>query len=196
LILRLLDLAIGRFTGGFLSRWLDSAGREEIFMRRLLAVAVLAGLAFAAGTGCGSRTVPPPAAPSSPVRASHASDPYAANTHQVCTAVNALVADGVTRFGTDVGAMAGHLSGGNKPEADRSRGAALGRLTELSGRVRDAGQPAADPDLVRAVGAVADRFAALATDPTLLAGVKTVADVPAVNARVAGAAEPLAGVCV
>jgi hypothetical protein len=166
-------------------------------MRRLLAVAVLGGLALA-GTGCGSRTVPPPAAaPSSPpVRASHAPNPYAANTHEVCTAVNALVADGVTRFGTDVGTMAGHLTGGNKTEADKSRSAALGRLTELSGRVRDAGQPAADPLLVHAVGTVADQFAALATDPTLLAGVKTVADVPAVNARVAGAAEPLAGVCI
>jgi hypothetical protein len=164
-------------------------------VRRLLAVAVLGGLALA-GTGCGSRTVPPPAARSSPVRASHPPDPYAANTHEVCTAVNALVADGVTRFGTDVGAMAGHLSGGNRTEADRSRSAALGRLTELSGRVRDAGKPAADPLLAHAVGTVADGFAALAADPTLLAGVQTVADVPAVNARVAGAAEPLAGVCI
>jgi hypothetical protein len=114
----------------------------------------------------------------------------------VCTALNTLVSDGVTRFGTDVGAMVGHLSGGNQPEADKSRASAMGRLTELAGKVRGAGQPAADPTLVHAVGTVADRFGALAADPALLAGVRTVADVAAVNKRVTAATDPLTGVCV
>src|SRR6266545_5014503 len=130
-------------------------------MRRLLAVAALGGLALA-GAGCSGRPVPPVAAahPSSAPPVSRAASPYAANTHEVCAAVNAVVADGVTRFGTDVGTMAGHIAGGNQPEADKSR------------------------------------TAALAADPTLLAGVKTVADVPAVNQRVTAAADPLTGVCV
>src|SRR6266545_3224559 len=163
-------------------------------MRRLLAVAALGGLALA-GAGCSGRPVPPVAAahPSSAPPVSRAASPYAANTHEVCAAVNAVVADGVTRFGTDVGTMAGHIAGGNQPEADKSRTAALSRLT---GKVRGAGRPAADPVLASAVGSVADRFAALAADPTLLAGVKTVADVPAVNQRVTAAADPLTGVCV
>jgi hypothetical protein len=118
------------------------------------------------------------------------------NTRQVCTAVNALVADGVARFGTDVGAMAGHLAGGNKPEAEKSRASAQGGLADLAGKVRGAGQPAADPILVTAVATVATKLDALATDPALLTGVRTVADAPAVNQRVAAATDPLTGICV
>jgi len=154
-------------------------------MRRLLAVVALGGLALA-GAGCGAKPVPPPAA--APTSASPSSDPYAANTHEVCATVNQVVADGVARFGSDVGALAGHLTGGNKPEADKARAAALARLKD--------GQPAADPAVAGAVGTVADRLDALAADPTLLAGVKTVADTPAVNKRVTTVTEALTGVCV
>ena len=166
-------------------------------MRRLLAVAVLGGLALA-GAGCGSKPVPPAAA--APTRSSaspsRGADPYAANTHEVCTAVNGAVRDGVARFATDLGAMVGHLAGGNQPEADKSRKSAQGRLTELAGNVRGAGAPAADPVLVTAVGNVATRFEVLAADPAFLAGVKTVGDVPAANQRVTAATDPLTGVCV
>ncbi|OLB80480.1 MAG: hypothetical protein AUI14_06655 [Actinobacteria bacterium 13_2_20CM_2_71_6] len=162
-------------------------------MRRLLAVVALGGLALA-GAGCGAKPVPPPAA--APTSASPSSDPYAANTHEVCATVNQVVADGVARFGSDVGALAGHLTGGNKPEADKARAAALARLKDLAGKGRNAGQPAADPAVAGAVGTVADRLDALAADPTLLAGVKTVADTPAVNKRVTTVTEALTGVCV
>ncbi len=167
-------------------------------MRRLLAVAVLGGLALA-GAGCGSKPVPPAAAaPStpSPAASSGGTDPYAVNTHEVCSAVNGAVRDGAARFATDLGAMVGHLAGSNQPEADKSRKAAQGRLTELAGNVRGAGQPAADPVLVTAVGSVAAGLDALAADPAFLTGVKTVGDIPAANRRVAAAAQPLGGVCV
>jgi hypothetical protein len=167
-------------------------------MRRLLAVAALGGLALA-GAGCGSKPVAPAAAaPStpSPATSSRGPDPYATNTHEVCSAVNGAVKDGVARFATDLGTMVGHLAGGNQPEADKSRKSAQSRLTELAGNVRGAGAPAADPVLVTAVGNVASRFDALAADPAFLTSVKTVSDVPAANRRVTAATEALAGVCV
>src|SRR5256885_5988253 len=120
------------------------APERSLSMRRLLAVAVLGGLALA-GAGCGSKPVPPAAAaPStpSPAASSGGTDPYAVNTHEVCSAVNGAVRDGAARFATDLGAMVGHLAGSNQPEADKSRKAAQGRLTELAGNVRGAGQPA------------------------------------------------------
>lgn len=165
-------------------------------MRRLLAVVALGTLALA---GCGSKPVPPAAAAPSttpPATPTRGPDPYAANTHEVCSAVNGAVHDGTARFATDLGAMVGHLAGGNQPEADKSRKSAQHRLTELAGTVRGAGAPAADPVVVSAVGGVASRFDALAADPAFLAGVKTVDDVPAANRRVAAATEPLAGLCV
>jgi hypothetical protein len=166
-------------------------------MRRLLAVAALGGLALA-GAGCGSKPVPPAAAaPSTPPAASPSGpDPYATNTREVCSAVNGAVKEGAARFATDLGAMVGHLAGGNQPEADKSRKSAQSRLTELAGNVRGAGAPAADPVLVSAVSSVASRFDALAADPAFLTGVKSVSDVPAANRRVTAATEPLGGVCV
>jgi len=164
-------------------------------MRRLLAVAALCALA-----GCSKPVTPPTAGPPAPTPAvtpsSTAAGQYAANTQAVCTSINGVVREGAARFATDLGAMVGHLAGGNQPEADRSRKSAQGRLTELAAKVRSAGATAADPVLVSAVGTVASRYDALAADPAFLAGVKTVSDVPAANQRVAAATDPLGGVCV
>jgi hypothetical protein len=162
-------------------------------MRRLLAVAALGALALA---GCGSKPVPPAtaAAPSTPsTPAATTTDP---NTQAVCAAVNGAVREGAVRFATDLGTMVGHLAGGNQPEADKSRKAAQSHLTELAGKVRGAGAPAADPVLAGAVGSVASRIDALAADPTFLTGVKRVGDLPAANQRVTAVTEPLGGVCV
>ena len=163
-------------------------------MRRLLAVAALCALA-----GC-SRPAPPTAAgpptPTPAARSSATADPFAANTQVVCTSISGVVKDGAARFASDLGAMVGHLAGGNQPEADKSRRSAHDRLTELGAKVRSAGAPAANPVLVSAVGSVASRYDALAADPAFLAGVQTVGDLPAANQRVAAATDPLGGVCV
>jgi hypothetical protein len=160
-------------------------------MRRLLAVAALCALA-----GC-SRPAPPIAAgPPTPTPRSAVPDQFAANTQEVCASVNGAVKEGTARFAGDLGAMVGHLAGGNQPEADKSRRSARDRLTELGTKVRSAGAPAANPVLVSAVGSVAARYDALAADPAFLAGVKTVGDLPAANQRVAAATDALGGVCV
>ena len=163
-------------------------------MRRLLAVAALGALA-----GCGSKPAPPAAGPPTPTpaaRSSATADPFAANTQVVCSSINGVVKEGTARFATDLGAMVGHLAGGNQPEADKSRKSAQGHLTELGAKVRSAGASAANPVLVTAVGSVASRYDALAADPAFLAGVRTAGDVPAANQRVAAATDPLGGVCV
>jgi hypothetical protein len=165
-------------------------------MRRLLAVAALCALA-----GCSRPAPPTVAGPPTPTPAATSAttpsgDPYAANTQAVCTSINGVVKEGTARFATDLGAMVGHLAGGNQPEADKSRRSAQARLTELAGKVRSAGTTAANPVLVSAVGAVASRYDALAADPAFLAGVKTASDLPAANQRVAAATDPLGGVCV
>jgi hypothetical protein len=161
-------------------------------MRRLLAVAALCAL-----TGCSKPAPPTVAGPPTPTPAAPSSaDPFAANTQVVCASVNGAVKEGTARFATDLGAMVGHLAGGNQPEADKSRRSAQGRLTELAAKVRSAGTTAANPVLVSAVGNVASRYDALAADPAFLAGVRTASDVPAANQRVAAATDPLGGVCV
>src|SRR5437660_69401 len=166
-------------------------------MRRLLAVVALGGLAIAGGA-CDKG----PAAPAAAATASRSAapspsvNPYAANTHEVCTAVNELIADGVARFGTDVGAMVGHQAGGNQAEADKSKASALAGLKDLAGKIRSAGQPAADPAVSTAVGTVADNLGQLAADPTLLDGVKSAVDVPTVDRKVTAAAAGLTSVCV
>jgi hypothetical protein len=166
-------------------------------MRRLLAVVALGGLALA-GAGCDNA----PAAPAAAATASRSASPsptvdqYAANTREVCAAVNQLIVDGAARFGSDVGAMVGHLAGGNQAEAGKSRAAALAGLKDLAGRIRSAGQPGADPRVVTAVGTVADNLERLAADPTLLDGVRSAADVPAVDQKITAAATGLTSVCV
>lgn len=165
-------------------------------MRRLLAVVALSGLALA-GAGCGRSTAAPAAAsPSHSASPSPTVNPYAANTHEVCTAINQLIVEGAAKFGTDTGAMVGHLAGANQVEADKSRAAALSGLKDLAGRIRAAGQPAADPNLSKAVATVADTLERLSTDPSLLADVKVPTDVPAANQKVTAAANALTGVCV
>jgi len=160
-------------------------------MRRLLAVAALCAL-----TGCSKPAPPTAVGPPTPTPAAPSADSFAANTHVVCASVNGAVKEGTARFATDLGAMVGHLAGGNQPEADKSRRSAQGRLTELAAKVRSAGTTAANPVLVTAVGTVASRYDALAADPAFLAGVRTASDVPAANQRVAAATDPLGGVCV
>jgi hypothetical protein len=151
---------------------------------------LLAGLALA-------RATPAPApAPSSAPPPSPTSNAYTSNTHEVCTAINQLLADGAARFGTDVGTMVGHLAGSNPADADKYRASALAGLKDLAGKVRAAGASAADPRLVTAVNTVADNLDRLAADPTLLDGVRSKADIAVANQKVTSAASPLVGICV
>ncbi len=162
-------------------------------MRRSLAV-LLAAL-LAAGCDSGARSPAPAPATSATARPARTPNPYASNTHDVCKAINQLLADGAARFGSDVGTMVGHLAGSNPADADKSKASALAGLGDLAGKVRAAGQRAADPELATAVNAVADNLDRLAADPTLLDGVRTKADLPAVNMKVTSAASPLTGIC-
>src|SRR5207248_2456552 len=122
------------FAAGFCGHSHRRPPRREEFvrMRRLLAVAALGALA-----GCGSKPAPPAAGPPTPTpaaRSSATADPFAANTQVVCSSINGVVKEGTARFATDLGAMVGHLAGGNQPEADKSRKSAQGHLTELGAK--------------------------------------------------------------
>jgi hypothetical protein len=168
-------------------------------MRRLTELAVVAVCLAVAGqvlAGCsGTPSAAPATAASATPRPSRTPNPHASNTHDVCTAINQLLADGAARFGSDVGTMVGHLAGSNPADADKFKASALAGLGDLAGKVRAAGQQATDPELVTAVNTVADNLDRLAADPTLLDGVRTKADIPAVNKKVTSAASPLTGIC-
>jgi hypothetical protein len=177
-------------------------------MRRLLVAVALAMVALV-GTACGSSRTPTtsPAASGSPGTsagasgsapggASSAAKPGGTGTRQVCDAINQAVSDGETAVGTDVGSIVGHLAGGNQSEADKAKAAALAHLKEMAGKIRTAGAPAQDPAVRNAVQEAATNLEKLATDPGLLAGVKSAADVTPVIQKVNTAIGHLTTACV
>ncbi len=131
-----------------------------------------------------------------PGRTSASQGPYAANTRDVCGAINAAIAEGVLGFGTDLGTMVGHQDGGNASAAAQAKASAVKHLTDTATKVRTAAKPAQDPAVRAAADATADRFDQYAKDPNLLAGVKTGADVTPLLTKVTQAADPLQKVCV
>jgi hypothetical protein len=152
-------------------------------------------LAVLVVAGCSTPPAAPATAASATPRPSPTRNPYASNTHDVCTAVNQLIADGVARFGTDVGTMVGHLAGSNPADAGKFKASALAGLKDVAAKVRAAGLGATDPRLVTAINTVADELDRMASDPTLLDGVRTKADIPGVNQKVTSAAAALVGIC-
>jgi hypothetical protein len=132
-------------------------------------------------------------AASSPSRAARPSP--SGNTTEVCQQINAAVASDLPAFGTDLGTFAGHLSGKNTDGANKAKAAALGRLTGLAGKIREAGRQATVAKLSAAADRTAGSLDALAADPGLLSGVHAAADVPPVINRVTTATAPMAGAC-
>jgi|GEM_PF-6080483 len=112
-----------------------------------------------------------------------------------CAALTAAVSSGTVAFGTQAGAMVGHLAGGNTAAAGKARTAAVASLGDLAGRLRVAARPATYAPVLDAADVSARRLEALAADPTLFAGVKTRADLPELINRVSVSVVPLAGAC-
>jgi hypothetical protein len=160
-------------------------------------------LALIAGCGTGvqrgpagsARSDAPAIASATRSPAPSPADPTAANTRQVCDAINLAVAEGATSFGSDLGSMTGHLAGGNRSAAAAARRSALRELTSQAGRVRAAGAPALNPAVRTAAETTARNLERAAADPGLLAGVKAAIDVTPVLSRITSAATPLIGVC-
>jgi hypothetical protein len=147
----------------------------------------------AAGTAIDdSPSVSAPASPSAAL-ASHAAT---GNAKQVCAAINQAIAQGASTFGTDLGNIVGHLAGGNKTEADKAKTAALGHLKDTATKIRATGATADDPALRTAAQNTADAISALATDPALLGGVKSAADLKPLIEKMTRATDGMNSVCV
>jgi hypothetical protein len=150
-----------------------------------------AGGGAASPGGSGTAEVSAPASPT--VRPSLV---VSENTKQVCDAINQAVAEGASAFGGDLGAFAGHLAGGNKTEAEKSRASAVGRLKTLAGKIRTAAASAEDSEVQAAAQHTADQISALASDPTLLSNVKKATDLAPVIEKLTRATDEMNKVCV
>jgi hypothetical protein len=117
------------------------------------------------------------------------------NTHQVCAAINEAVAKGAAGFGTDLGAMVGHLAGNNPTAAQAARDSAMRRLAGLAATVRTAAAPALSPAVRTAAESTASNLDRIVADPGLLVSVKTLVDMSPVIGRITSSADPLTNVC-
>jgi hypothetical protein len=170
-----------------------------------VSVGVLAAALVALAGACSSKPSPTPKAGASATGSvappaggvpSGSASALAANTHDVCGAINAKLAEGILTFGNDLGTMVGHLSGSNKAGADQAKAAAIKQLKDLAGNVRTAAKPAQDPAVREAAETTATLLERYAADPALVTGVKTAADVTPLLTKVTHAADALNNVCV
>jgi hypothetical protein len=118
------------------------------------------------------------------------------NTKEVCAAINQAFAAGAAAFGKDLGTYAGHLAGGNKTAADKSRASALADLKTLAGKIRAAAGTAEDSEVRAAAQHTADQITELANDPALLSGVKSASDLAPVIEKLTRATDEMNKVCV
>lgn len=150
------------------------------------------GTPSAAGTGSTALAVASAAASPS----TDASDPVLANTRQVCGQINEVIAQGSMTFGVDLGNVAGHLAGGNKTEADKSRNDAINQLRTMSTKIRTLGTSAQDDRVRSAAQRTADQISALASDPVLRSQVKSASDLAPVIEKLTRGTDSMNSVCV
>ena len=119
----------------------------------------------------------------------------AGSARAVCAAIRSAITADMTPLGAALGSVVGSATG---KDTKRRQAAAQGvnaALLKIGTDIAAASAPATDAPVRSAAAQAVQRVNALAADPSVVAGVDSMADVPAVTARLAQATSEIASAC-
>ena len=167
-------------------------------MRRMLTAVGLITVTLAFGAACTSSATPA----TSDQEAGHAGGgrgvaavPAAGSVGEVCDAIRTAITADMTPLGTALGQVVGAAVGNDAKRRLTAAQAANTALRKIGADITSAGAPATDAKVRSAASTAAQQVNALAMDPTVLTGLDSMTDVPAVTARLTQATASIASAC-
>ncbi len=167
-------------------------------MRRMVTAVGLITVTLAFGAACTSSTGPAV----SDQEAGHAGGgrgvaavPAAGSVSEVCGTIRSAITADLTSLGTALGQVVGAATGNDAKRRLSAAQAANTALRKIGADITAGGTRATDATVRSAASTAAQQVNALAMDPTVLTGLDSMADVPAVTTRLTQATASIASVC-
>lgn len=164
----------------------------------LAAIGLLVATAsVSAACSAGTRDSRTASTPDRAVRAGAAAAPIAGagSAVTVCAALRTAIAADMTPLGSALGSVIGDAVGSNSEGREEAVENVNAALRKIGTDIAAASAPATDATLRTAVVQAVGRVNALAADPTYMAGVDSMDDIPAVTAKLGVATSPIVLAC-
>jgi hypothetical protein len=158
--------------------------RKSALLTTVVGIVVVVGAA-----GCASHSKPPAWADPSTAKTTGASTP------DVCGRIRTAISGDMKPIGSALGTLVGFAAASDDSGRSDAQEQVQQQIKSLGDDIAKASTDAADAKLTSAVTAAVANINALAADPTLLASVNEVSDIPDISGKLDEATHPIAVAC-